>query len=221
MADGNARVVVGVTGATGAIYAVRLLERLRRAGCETHLVATPAGLLNVHHELGLDRKSLEALADVPTTRATSARRSRAARSRHGDGGRAVLDEVARGDRQRPLGQPADARRRRRPEGTAPPAADGAGDAAQPRPPAQHDERDRDGRRSSFRRCRRSITGRRRSTRSSTTRSSGCSRCSASRAPHPRPGPASSAAPHHAALNSQARRAANTAFGYSGRPRLPL
>jgi len=63
-ADGSARVVVGVTGATGAIYAVRLLERLRRAGCETHLVATPAGLLNAHHELGLDRKSLEALADV-------------------------------------------------------------------------------------------------------------------------------------------------------------
>ena len=64
MAAGNARVVVGVTGATGAIYAVRLLERLRRVGCETHLVATPAGHLNVHHELGLDRKSLEALADV-------------------------------------------------------------------------------------------------------------------------------------------------------------
>jgi len=60
----SARVVVGVTGATGAIYAVRLLERLRRAGRETHLVATPAGLLNVHHELGLDRKALETLADV-------------------------------------------------------------------------------------------------------------------------------------------------------------
>ena len=64
MAAGSARVVVGVTGATGAIYAVRLLERLRRAACETHLVATPAGLLNVHHELGLDRKTLEALADI-------------------------------------------------------------------------------------------------------------------------------------------------------------
>jgi 4-hydroxy-3-polyprenylbenzoate decarboxylase len=66
VAAGNARVVVvvGVTGATGAIYAVRVLERLRRAACETHLVATPAGLLNVHHELGLDRKALEALADV-------------------------------------------------------------------------------------------------------------------------------------------------------------
>lgn len=55
--------VVGVSGATGAIYAVRLLTRLRAAHCETHLVATPAGVLNVHHELGLDRKALEGLAD--------------------------------------------------------------------------------------------------------------------------------------------------------------
>ena len=58
------RVIVGVTGASGAVYAVRLLERLRAAGCETHLVASPAGVLNVHHELALDRKELEALADV-------------------------------------------------------------------------------------------------------------------------------------------------------------
>ncbi len=60
----ESRVVVGVTGATGAVYAVRLLERLRAAGREVHLVATPAGVLNVHHELGLDRGALEALADV-------------------------------------------------------------------------------------------------------------------------------------------------------------
>lgn len=57
------RIVVGVSGATGAIYAKRLLERCRSAGCETHLIATPAGVLNVHHELGLDRKALERLAD--------------------------------------------------------------------------------------------------------------------------------------------------------------
>ena len=57
-----ARVVVGITGATGAVYGVRLLERLKAAGRETHLVASPAGVLNVHHELGLDRKALEALA---------------------------------------------------------------------------------------------------------------------------------------------------------------
>ncbi|HET7791928.1 MAG TPA: UbiX family flavin prenyltransferase [Rhizobacter sp.] len=56
------RVVVGITGATGALYGVRLLQRLKAAGRETHLVASPAGVLNVHHELGLDRNALEALA---------------------------------------------------------------------------------------------------------------------------------------------------------------
>jgi len=56
------RIVVGVTGASGAVYAVRLLGRLKALGCETHLVASPAGVLNVHHELGLDRRELEALA---------------------------------------------------------------------------------------------------------------------------------------------------------------
>ena len=59
-----ARIVVGITGATGAVYAVRLLERLRAAGRETHLVVSPAGVLNAHHELGLNRSALEALADV-------------------------------------------------------------------------------------------------------------------------------------------------------------
>ena len=59
----RARVVVGITGATGAIYAQRLLQRLRAVGAETHLVVSPAGVLNAHHELGLDRRALEALAD--------------------------------------------------------------------------------------------------------------------------------------------------------------
>ena len=57
------RLVVGVTGATGALYAVRLLNRARALGLETHLVVTPAGVLNAHHEVGLDRREFEALAD--------------------------------------------------------------------------------------------------------------------------------------------------------------
>lgn len=57
------RLVVGLTGATGATYALHLLRRARELGVETHLVATPAGILNAHHELGLDRSSLEAQAD--------------------------------------------------------------------------------------------------------------------------------------------------------------
>lgn len=57
------RLIVGLTGASGAVYGVRLLQRARELGAQTHLVATPAGILNAHHELGLDRGALEALAD--------------------------------------------------------------------------------------------------------------------------------------------------------------
>ena len=58
------RLVVGITGASGAAYGVRLLERARDLGVETHLVVTPSGVLNVHHECGLDRRTLESLATV-------------------------------------------------------------------------------------------------------------------------------------------------------------
>ena len=57
------RLVVGITGATGAIYGTRLLRRARELGAETHLVVTAAGVLNAHHELGLDRRALDRLAD--------------------------------------------------------------------------------------------------------------------------------------------------------------
>ena len=62
MSVGPHRLVVGITGASGAVYGVRLLERSRALGVQTHLIATPAGVLNAHHELGLDRSALEALA---------------------------------------------------------------------------------------------------------------------------------------------------------------
>lgn len=59
------RIVVGITGASGAVYGIRLLERLRAArDWETHLVLTDAGVLNAWQELGLKRKSIEQLADV-------------------------------------------------------------------------------------------------------------------------------------------------------------
>ena len=57
------RLIVGISGASGAIYGQRLLVRARALGARTHLIVTPAGVLSAHHELGLDRKSLEALAD--------------------------------------------------------------------------------------------------------------------------------------------------------------
>ena len=59
------RLIVAITGATGAIYGVRLLGRLREiGGIETHLVVSAAGVLNAHQELGLKRHDLESLADV-------------------------------------------------------------------------------------------------------------------------------------------------------------
>ena len=57
------RLVVGITGATGAVYGLQLLRRARALGLQTHLVVTPAGVLNAHHELGLDRRALEGEAD--------------------------------------------------------------------------------------------------------------------------------------------------------------
>ncbi len=59
------RLIVALTGASGAIYGVRLLGHLRAlGGIETHLVVSGAGALNAHLELGLRRGDIEALADV-------------------------------------------------------------------------------------------------------------------------------------------------------------
>jgi len=57
------RLIVGITGATGTAYGLRLLEELRATqGWESHLVLTDAGVLNAHQELGLKRKDIERLA---------------------------------------------------------------------------------------------------------------------------------------------------------------
>lgn len=59
------RLVVAITGASGALYGVRMLEMLRSVGgIETHLMISEAGVLSMHHELDLKRKDVEALADV-------------------------------------------------------------------------------------------------------------------------------------------------------------
>lgn len=57
------RLVVGITGATGARYALRLLELARSQDVETHLVISPSGVLNIRHELDMDRAAVHALAD--------------------------------------------------------------------------------------------------------------------------------------------------------------
>jgi 4-hydroxy-3-polyprenylbenzoate decarboxylase len=57
------RIVVAITGASGAIYGLRLLEMLKlHSTVETHLIVSKAGFLNLKSELGLTRAALEPLA---------------------------------------------------------------------------------------------------------------------------------------------------------------
>ncbi len=59
------RIVVAITGASGAVYGVRMLEALREAeGWESHLVMSPSGALTAMHELGMHRAQIEELAHV-------------------------------------------------------------------------------------------------------------------------------------------------------------
>jgi 4-hydroxy-3-polyprenylbenzoate decarboxylase len=57
------RIIVGISGATGIIYGIRLLEALRAAGVETHLVVSRAGELTRAYESTLSARDLRALAD--------------------------------------------------------------------------------------------------------------------------------------------------------------
>lgn len=59
------RLIIAITGASGVVYGVRLLQVLHDTpGIETHLMVSEAGVLNLHQELGMNRKEVEALADV-------------------------------------------------------------------------------------------------------------------------------------------------------------
>jgi flavin prenyltransferase len=61
--DAPRRIVVAISGASGATYGVRLLQVLAEVpGIETHLVVSEAGWRNLHHELDLSQGGLHALA---------------------------------------------------------------------------------------------------------------------------------------------------------------
>ncbi|GLQ55590.1 UbiX family flavin prenyltransferase [Devosia nitrariae] len=59
----GSRLVVGISGASGAIYGVRCLELLRELGVETHLVISKSGVLTIEQELGVSAASVRKLAD--------------------------------------------------------------------------------------------------------------------------------------------------------------
>ena len=56
------RLIVGITGATGSIYGVRVLERLREAGVESHLIVTRWGARTLLHETPYSKEQVESLA---------------------------------------------------------------------------------------------------------------------------------------------------------------
>lgn len=57
------RVIVGITGASGAVYGLRCLDLLREAGVETHLVVSRAGELTLRHEAGLGLADMKSRCD--------------------------------------------------------------------------------------------------------------------------------------------------------------
>lgn len=52
------KLVVGITGASGSIYALRLIEVLRQAGHEVHAVVTDSGWQVLDYECGVSRETL-------------------------------------------------------------------------------------------------------------------------------------------------------------------
>jgi 4-hydroxy-3-polyprenylbenzoate decarboxylase len=58
------RLIVGITGASGAIYGVRILERLSELPVETHLIATRWARVTIEHETGRSWEDVRGLADV-------------------------------------------------------------------------------------------------------------------------------------------------------------
>src|SRR5262252_8859194 len=64
MAKATSRLIVGISGASGTIYGVRLLELLRKAEVETHLVMSRSAEMTLAYETELKPKDVRALASV-------------------------------------------------------------------------------------------------------------------------------------------------------------
>ncbi|EPJ76768.1 MAG: UbiX family flavin prenyltransferase [Pseudomonas sp.] len=58
------RLIIGISGASGAIYGVRLLELLRDTPIETHLVVSKSAMITLAHETDISWTQLKAMADV-------------------------------------------------------------------------------------------------------------------------------------------------------------
>ncbi len=58
------KIIVGISGATGSIFSIRILQHLREAGVQSHLVLSPWAIANIPYETGNTVKEVEMMADV-------------------------------------------------------------------------------------------------------------------------------------------------------------
>ena len=58
------RLIVGISGASGIVYGVRILELLRPLGVETHLIMTRSAQVTLAHEMSIKVADIYALASV-------------------------------------------------------------------------------------------------------------------------------------------------------------
>lgn len=58
------KVIVAITGASGSIYAIRLLEQLKAYDVEVHFIMSKSAKLTLKYEVNSDARDVEALADV-------------------------------------------------------------------------------------------------------------------------------------------------------------
>ena len=57
------RIIVGITGASGSIYGIRLIEVLKKSNCEVHAVVTKSGWKVLQYECGIDQDRMKTLVD--------------------------------------------------------------------------------------------------------------------------------------------------------------
>ena len=62
MKDNNKKIVIGISGASGAAFGVRLLEELGKAGAESHLIVSRWGAYTIEHETDCSLDEVYALA---------------------------------------------------------------------------------------------------------------------------------------------------------------
>ncbi|HIB22758.1 MAG TPA: phenolic acid decarboxylase subunit B, partial [Rhodospirillales bacterium] len=58
------KIIIGMTGASGSVFGIRLLEALKESDVETHVIASKWAQRTMEHETSLTVEKLRDLADV-------------------------------------------------------------------------------------------------------------------------------------------------------------